>query len=622
MKRTPGPPALPGLFPAQPAGSPASPAPFNAAAFNPAALLQDAVRAHDAGRLDEAERGYRLALKLAPDDAVIPAHLGTLMLERDRWQEGVDLLGRSLAIDPRQAGMLTNRGNGLIELGRFDEAMASYAAAIALQPAAERANAFNNLGNYLHGLGRSDDAVAAYDRALALKPKMAEAWGNRGIALIGLQRLDDALASLDRALVIKPGYADALTNRGIALYQSLRPQEAVAAFDLALALNPDGAEIHNNKGLALQALGRLDEALACADRAVALRPDMAENLNNRGMALQAMGRRAEALAAYDQAVALKPDYPEPYWNKSLVLILLGDYAAGWRLFEWRWKRAESPPELRFDRPLWLGEEPLAGKTLLLHAEQGLGDTLQMLRYAPLLARRGATVVLSAPAALVPLAASVDGIDRVLQPGEALPPFDLHSPLMSLPLALGTRIDTIPAAVPYLSAPAAKLAEWRTRLGPGKRQRIGLAWAGNPAHRNDANRSIALKALLPLLDADADFFSLQKDYRPADEALMRADGRIRSHAEALEDFTDTAALVEQMDLMISVDTSVAHLAGALGKPVFVLLPWVPDYRWGLERADSPWYPTARLFRQARAGDWDGVVAEVVRAIATGPVGKAS
>jgi tetratricopeptide (TPR) repeat protein len=611
MKRTPGPPALPGLFPARP-GPSTSPV-FNAAAFNPAALFQDAARAHDAGRLDEAERVYRLALKLAPRDAASLARLGALLSQSARWEEGAALLEQSVAIDPRQPHVLTNLGNALIELDRPDEAVAAYERAIALLPAADRAAAFVGMGAYLQGVGRAAHAVGAYDMAIRLKPKMPEAWANRGASLIALNRLDDAIASLDRAVALKPDLADALTNRGIARYRSLRAEEALADFDRALALKPDGAEIHNNKGLALQALGRFEDALASADQAIALRPDMAETANNRGKPLQELDRWDEAAAAYDQAIALKPDYAEPHWNKGIILVRGEDYANGWPLLEWRWRNSDSPPPPRFDQPLWLGEPSLAGKTILVHAEQGLGDTISMLRFVPLLAARGAKVLLCVPKALHGLAASVDGAAEVLGPELPAGGFDFHCPTMSLPLALGTRIDTIPADVPYLSAPLAKVEAWKARLGPRTRRRIGLTWSGNPDQKDDRSRSIALGELLPLLGIDADFHSLQKAYRPADAKLLRDDGRIRDHADDLEDFTDTAALAGQMDLVISVCTSVAHMAGALGLPTYVLLAKSADYRWHWDRADSPWYPTARLFRQTRAGDWEAVIAQVGRAL---------
>jgi len=285
-----------------------------------------------------------------------------------------------------------------------------------------------------------------------------------------------------------------------------------------------------------------------------------------------------------------------------LLILQGDHDAGWRLYERRLDYKKLFNLRHLTRPMWNGVEPLSSKTLLLHWEQGLGDSLQMLRYAPVLAGQGARVVLSVQAPLVGLARSVAGVSEVAAAGEPLPEHDLVCMLMSLPHALGTTEATIPARVPYLAASPADLARWRRRLGERPRLRIGLAWSGSATHKNDHNRSLALARLAPLLDLEASFVSLQKEYRPDDLAFLQADGRIADYSAELESFGDTAALIEQMDLVVSVDTSVAHLAGALGKPLRLLLPHLPDFRWGLQRTDSPWYPTARLLRQSRAGDW--------------------
>jgi tetratricopeptide (TPR) repeat protein len=646
MTRTPGPPGLPGLGSA-PAGR-ANPFP----AFNPEALLAQAIQAHETGRLEEAERHYRTALTMAPKDARIPAHLGSLLLEQGRHDEGVAMMDQTLALDPRQPGMLMNRGAALVALGRFEEALASYTLAIAYQPEDVRHEAFNNLGVYLHGLGLADAAADAYAKAVALKPDFPEAWGNRGIALLTGGQPEAALKAFDRAVALKPDYADAWTNRGAALQELSRLEEALESFDRALALNPAAGEIWNNRsmalqglrrfdesieasaravqlgseapqdawnnhGVALQTVNRFDEAMEAFDKAIAAAPGGASALNNRGLALQGLGRHAEALASFDAAIALKPDYPDAHWNKAIALILLGRYAEGWPLFEWRWKRSEPGADRPryLGVPPWLGETPLAGKTLLVHAEQGFGDSLQMLRYIPLLAARGAKVRLMIPAALTELASTVEGLAWPAHE-TADGPFDAHIPMMSLPLAMATTLDTVPAEVPYISVPPQAAAGWAARLGPRTtRPRVGLTWSGNPSHRNDHNRSLPLKALLPLLDSDAEFHSLQKDYRPADAGLMRADGRIIDHAAELETYSDTAALIDQMDWVVSVDTSAAHLAGALGKPLLLLLPFAPDYRWGLERSDSPWYPSARLLRQTKPGDWGPVIAEALEALKT-------
>ena len=642
MTRPPGAPVLPGLGKAA-ASAPTFPA------FNADALLAAAIQAHDAGRLAEAERGYRAALAIAPRDPRVAAHLGTLLLEQGRHAEGVAALDQSLALDPRQPGMLTNKGAALAALGRFAEAIAAYGLAIGLQPAAEQPAAYNNLGVYLQSLGRSDDAAAAYQQALALDPDFPEAWGTLGVAHLTADRPAPAFEALDRAVALRPDYADAWTNRGTALQKLNRLDEALESFDRALAQRPDAAAIWtnrslalqglrrfdesfeasakavamgqgedadswNNHGVALQTLHRYDEAVDAYDKALTADPSGASAWNNRGLALQGQGRFEDAIASFDRAIALKPDYADAYWNKAIALILTGDYAAGWPLFEWRWKRSEpgAEPATDYGTPPWLGETALAGKTLLLHAEQGFGDTLQMLRYIPILADQGIRVTLIVPEPLIELANTVRGLSAPAR-AEGLMGFDAHTPLMSLPLAMGTGLDTVPADVPYLHAPEDARRRWAQRLGPARRRRVGLTWSGNPGHRNDHNRSLPFEALGPLLGADVEFHALHKDYRPADLAAMRADGRVIDHAAELDSFSATAALIEQMDVVIAVDTSVAHLAGALGKPLLLLLPFVPDYRWGLSREDSPWYPTARLIRQERPGDWAGAVRRALEAL---------
>ena len=617
--------------------------------FDVEALLAAAIGAHEAGRGAEAERSYRALLKMAPRDARIPAHLAVLLLEQGRHGDALPALDQTLALDPGQAGMLTNKGNALIALERFGEAIAAYDQAIALQARPERASAYVNLGVYLQGLGRSDDAAAAYGKAIALDPRLPEAWGNLGIAHLHADRPGQALEALDRAIELRPGYADAWTNRGTALQGLGRLEEALEAFDRAIALSPESAgvwsnrsmtlqglrrfeESHqasaravalgdgdeagswNNHGMALQSLGRLDEALAAYDRALSADPSGASALNNRGLALQGMGRLDEALACFDAAAQLKPDYADPHWNKALALLAMDRYAEGWRLFEWRWKRSEPGAEQPqdFGVPAWLGETGLGGKTLLIHAEQGYGDTIQMLRYVPVLAAQGVKVVLICPQSLLELADTVEGLAEPALPG-GLVNFDAHVPTMSLPLAMGTRIETVPAAVPYLKVPGRAKAAWAERLGPKTRLRVGLSWSGNARHRNDHNRTLAFEALKPLLEADAEFHSLHKDYRPGDLDALNADGRIADHSAAIESFSDTAALIDRMDVVVAVDTATAHLAGALGQRLMVLLPFAPDYRWGLTSAETPWYPTARLLRQPRPGDWAPVIAEALGAL---------
>ena len=490
--------------------------------------------------------------------------------------------------------------------GRRVEALASYDRALALRPS--HAETLSNRGNVLSDLKRFAEALASYDKALRIEPDFAEAHYNRGLLLKRLKRFEEALASLDRALAIRADHAQAHNTRGNVLYELDRCAEALASYDKTLAIRPDFAEALNNRAVALYRTRQFAEALASYDQAIAVRPDYAEAFNNRGIVLKELRRVEDALASYGRAQQLASDYADAHWNEALLRLLIGDFAAGLAKYEWRWRRANFTSPLRnFPQPQWDGTEALDGKTILLHGEQGFGDVIQFCRYVPQVAARGARVMLEVAESLCGLVGSL-GAAQIIAAGSRLPAFDLHCPLMSLPLAFGTRLDTIPAAVPYLAPPADAAAAWEARLGPRTRPRIGIAWAGNPRQENDRNRSASLKALVPLLDIDATFVSLQKDLRAGDGALLKARADIMNLGGALADFSDAAALVSRMDAVVSVDTSIAHLAGALGKPVLVLLCFTPDWRWLIGGDTNPWYPTARLFRQAQPQDWDAPVAQ--------------
>jgi tetratricopeptide (TPR) repeat protein len=503
--------------------------------------VEAAAAAYEAGRFDDAER------------------ICIAMLDRDAAE--FDAM-RLLALLQHRAGRCT-------------EALANYDRALTLRP--DHAEALCNRGNVLADLKRFAEALASYDKALRFEPGLTEAHYNRGLLLKGLKRFDDALASLERALAISPDLAQAHNTRGNVLYELDRRAEAVASYDKALAVRPDFGEALNNRGVALYRSRQFAEALASCEEAIAVRPGYAEAFNNRGVVLKELRRIDDALASYGKAQQLAPDYADAYWNEALLRLLIGDFAAGLAKYEWRWRRASFTSPLRnFPQPQWAGTEPIEGRTILLHGEQGFGDVIQFCRYVPQVKARGARVILEVAEPLCGLMGSL-GAAQIVAAGSRLPSFDLHCPLMSLPLALGTRPDTIPAAVPYLAAPADAAAAWETWLGPSKRPRIGIAWAGNPRQENDRNRSTSLKALLPLLDIDATFVSLQKDLLAGDDALLKARDGILNLGGALADFSDAAALVSRLDAVVSVDTSIAHLAGALGKPVLVLLCFTPDWR---------------------------------------------
>ncbi|MBM3302583.1 MAG: glycosyltransferase family protein, partial [Deltaproteobacteria bacterium] len=378
----------------------------------------------------------------------------------------------------------------------------------------------------------------------------------------------------------------------------------------SIELKPDYAEAWSNRGNALNDLRHHEEALASCERAIELKPDSAEAWINRGVALGDLRRHEEALASYDRSIELKPDSADAYWNKSLHLLRLGDFDQGWQLYEWRWQRDKfTSPSRNFPQPLWLGDASLEGGTILLHSEQGFGDSIQFCRYAKLVKKLGARVVLEIESPLIELFTTLEGVDEIVEKGAVLPNFDYHCPLLSLPLAFKTTVTKIPRDVPYLYSGEAKREQWAQHLSISKdKPSIGIVWSGNPKHKNDHNRSIRLEDMSQAFSDKFHWFSLQKDVPKAEHLLLRSAG-VRDHSARLRDFSDTAGLISQLDLVISVDTSVAHLAGALGKPVWVLLPYVPDFRWMWDHEDSAWYPHMRLFRQSSEGDWDTVIARV-------------
>jgi tetratricopeptide (TPR) repeat protein len=438
------------------------------------------------------------------------------------------------------------------------------------------ADAMSNLGLALHATGRFEEAVASYRNALLLAPDHPEILYNLANAFLELGGIDEALASYDDVLAKNPSHVGALVNRGNTLLRFNRPAEAISSYDKALVAMPGHPQI----------------------------------LTNRGHALRRLDRPLEALADFEAALVKGPEFPEAHFEAAMTRLTLGDFEAGWKGYEWRWKAGALASQRRQLRaPLWLGDAPVSGRTILLHAEQGFGDTIQFIRYAPLLAGRGAKVVCEVQPELQSLLSPFEDID-IIAKGEPLPPFDLHCPLLSLPLAFGTKPGTIPASVPYLTAPVERLAHWRDRL-PRERPCAGFVWSGSASHKNDGNRSIPLARLVALFaDPLLACFSLQSELRDADREVLRGLPNLVHLGGELRDFADTAAVISLLDVVISVDTSVAHLAGALGKPVVILLPYAADFRWMRGHDDTPWYPTARLLRQPAFGDWDSAIARLV------------
>jgi Tfp pilus assembly protein PilF len=506
------------------------------------------------------------------------------------------------------------------QAGRLEEAEHLYRQILAIDP--RHAGSLNMIGMINLHLGRHDLALDLISKAIAVNPTDAMYHNNRGIVLRRQGRLDEASACYRCALDLSPNYPEAHNNLGNTLMQQGRLNEAVARYRRALDLRPDYPEAHNNLGAALKQQARPDKAEEHLRRALDLRPDYPEAHNNLGAALRQQGRIQEAIICYRRAVHLAPDYAEAHNNLAAALLAQGALTEGWKEYEWRWKTPSMIAGARdFVQPQWHGEAA-PGRTLLIHAEQGFGDTVQFCRYAPLAAQRALRVILEAPKPLVRLLRTSPEVEFVVPQGEQLPDFDLHCPMLSLPLALGTTLADIPGVTPYLHPDPSQVEAWRSRLAAMARpgQRIGLVWAGNPrlnlpAHAaEDRRRSMAPDRLAPLFDLPGlEFFSLQKDGSPPPAHLP-----LHDFMQEMDDFADTAALIAHLHLVISVDTAVAHLAAALGKPVWLLNRFDSDWRWMMGRRDSPWYPTMRLNRQPRPGDWEAVIAEVARDLGESPI----
>ncbi len=600
---------------------------------NADALHLTGMLAYQEGRLEAAAAWIERAIALRDEAAMFHNNLGTVLQALGRPAEALECFRKALGLQPDYPEAYSNAGNALQQLGRLEEALAHYEQALRLAPGC--AEAHNNRGNALRQSGRYREAGEAFERALQLRPDYAEAWLNLSGALREMERLEEAEAACRKALRLNPALGEAFANLSAVLLKQHRPAEAEQAARQAVRLKPELAEGHSNLAAALIEQKRFAEAAApcgealrlnprlpeahanrgdiCAwfgqdqealreyELGLALRPASAELLNKRGFALEQLGRWDEALTCYEEAIRLKPDFAEARTNRAMAWLRKGDLARGFQEYEWRFRRRDCPPR-RFSAPPWEGGS-FEGRTLLVHAEQGLGDAIQFLRYLPLAERLGGRVLFECRPRLRPLVP-----ERWLaQPGES---FDLHAPLMSLPRLLGTTLETIPAEVPYLAVDAGLLERWRRKLAGAAGRKVGLVWAGNPDHSQDRKRSIPPELLAGLGAVQGvTFFSLQRGWRPPAAGL-----EIHPLEEEEGLITDTAAAILNLDLVISVDTMVAHLAGALGRPVWVLLAFAADWRWMLDREDSPWYPTMRLFRQRRPGEWREVIARVAEALA--------
>ncbi|CAB3781155.1 tetratricopeptide repeat protein [Paraburkholderia fynbosensis] len=612
-------------------------------------VFDRAFAAHRDGRLDDAERGYRATLDGNPTHVDALHLLGVLRHQQGQHAEAAALVRRAVNLRPEDAALQLNLGNALKALGQIDDAIEQFRNALTLAPSFPMAH--YNLGNAYASLGRHEDAAEAFERSLRLQPGDASSHNNLGNALHALGRHAEAIASFRRALELRPGHAGALNNMGMALNALGRADEAIPCFQAALAAEPRFVAAHFNlantfdatgrhaeavasfeaalsfqpnlppaiygMGNALAALGRHAQALPYLERSVGLDPQFALAWLSLGTAHQALGAPARAVRAFDQALRLRPELASAHMNRALAWLTLRDFARGLPEYEWRLQTVAQP--VIHTLPRWHGE-PIEQRTLLIHAEQGFGDTLQFVRFVPLAAQRATRVVLEVQPPLLPLLAPAAQAWRVtlIAQGAPRPAADLQCPLLSLPLALGTSFDTIPARTPYLDVPPAYGRKWRGSLGGQAKRKIGLAWSGRI--QQNETRSMPLAALEPLFALDGiDWIVLQPELSADERATLDAHPRaasIHRFDARIGDFADTAAIIERLDAVVSIDTSIAHLAGALRKPLWLMLPFAADWRWFEGDARSPWYPGATLVRQPRPGAWDEVVDKVASELRKG------
>jgi Flp pilus assembly protein TadD len=579
------------------------------------------------GEFAEAISEYRLADSLDPNSPETLNNLGVALHASRRMSDAIVCFKRAVTLRPDYADARNNLlavlklqpdsaaayhalGDLLHEADRSRDAIGFYRRAIELDP--NSAETHNNLGNALFAAGDHGEALLRYQRALQLKPGFPQAQNNLANVLKELGRLNEAIVAYQHAVDLQPRTPEPLTNLGNALREIGDWNAAMGCYQMAISLDPGHAISHNNIGNAWCERGNWSAAVDAYETALRIKPDYADAINNLGTALEELGERDRAMHCYQKANELGPNRVSPPWNIALLQLLQGDFKNGWPGYENRWRQKKQSKTWRdFKQPMLTNLSQLAGARILLHAEQGFGDAIQFCRYAPMVAQHGAHVTLECPPKLVRLFSSLQGVSTVIARGESLPPFDLHCPLMSLPGLFGTEIKTVPGTVSYLSAEAAETARWRARFAAEPPAfRVGLVWAGQSTHQKDRHRSLSLAAFAVLGELHGvRFYSLQVGEASAQAKSPPPGMTLIDWTDDLNDFADTAALISQLDLVITVDTAVCHLAGALGKPVWILIAFQPDWRWLLDREDSPWYPTARLFRQPTPENWRPPLARI-------------
>jgi tetratricopeptide (TPR) repeat protein len=563
------------------------------------------------GQFASAVESLQTALKSKPEDFKILDSLGSALSQNGQQEEAIQILTRAWALRSDYAPTHHTLGNALVRLGRFDEAISAYRVALALRP--DFPEVLCSLAGLVSDKGQTDEAIELARRALKIQPNSAAAWYNLARALHKQSRLEESLEALNKTLAVDANFNFAYNEMGNVLLEMKQHDKAIEAFREMLKRTPTG-EVRYNLGTALWHSGRPDEAiveLKQAEKSGFIDPRL---YNNLGTIHHQVGRYDKAVEFFRRASSVGVEFPLARFNLAMLQLLQGDFKEGWIGYESRWIARSIPMPARYAQlGIWDGGD-VRGRRVLLDCEQGFGDSIQFARYIPLIAERGGQPMLATQPELRRLLKTAPGLERVICPPEELPMFDVQCPLLSLGHLFGTTLENIPAKVPYLFADQAAVESWGTRIPRDDRVKVGLCWSGSPKHREDRVRSLSPEDLAPLGDvADAWYCSLQKAPDARGTIKMPQGLQISDWTAELGDFAETAALIANLDLVISCDTAVAHLAGAMGKPVWVLLPYVPDWRWMLERDDSPWYPTMRLFRQAKGGDWRTPVAKSVKAL---------
>ena len=576
--------------------------------------IQQAYKDFQNGNADRAERSLKNILNAQPENFDALHILGVISAATGKRDEAIRLFKKAIGLAANNASLSVPLQYKLarvqFESGRFDDALLAYEHILStgyVKPEILLAKTVTLVNLY-----RYQEALNCMGQALARWPDYADGWSHQAGILYKLGDFEEALIDFDRAIALQPTTPYNWYQKGMALDKLERYADALDCLDRAITLDPNNPAHWLDRGVVRHKLGRYAEALSDHERGLALTPDNAEAWGDHGLTLSRMRRHEEALDSYGKALKLKHDYPDVLSNQSLSQLVLGQFEQGWQSYEYRWKKGNADTPRHTDIPLWLGATPISGKRILLWSEQGLGDTIHFCRYAPMVAALGAEVVLEVDPLLKTIAQTMDSRITVIGIGEAVPQVDYQIPLMSLPLVFKTDLASIPASPAYLRTDKNKQEHWRSRqdFANGK-MKIGLVCSGNTGNTNDHRRSMPLQDFAPLLQLPADFFLIQKEVRERDLAFLQQNPKLRLPAADIDGFDDTAAIIANLDLVISVDTSIAHLSGALGIPVWILLPWVPDWRWLLDREDSPWYPSARLLRQDAAGNWQGVIQRVVK-----------